>query len=558
MLQKAEKYITEVTTGRAVVGKWVRLAVARHLSDLKKSRRKAYAYRFDPHEAARAIEFFELQRFAENELSDQPFVLLPWQAFLLAMAYGWRRKSDGHRRFVKVVIKVARGNGKTELLAGIGNLALLFEPERDPQIFWIATKKDQARIGWGRQKKMVERLRRDHPEIAAVVDTAAHSIYETSGMGSVKYLGRDSKTEDGFSPYYALADEMHAWQTNDLMNVMESGMVKRRRPMTWIITTEGYNRDGPWDELEEQCQAMLADIAPQDELLALLYDLDEGDDWHDPIMWKKANPSLGESVQVETFATRYRQALSQGLTTETDFKVKNLNIKVRSGHGWIRDEHWLACPDKIDMESLKGRICYGGVDLSSTFDFSSLCLLFPDEAGAHTLLWWNWLPEETFQKRARKFPAFYEWERKGWINVVPGNYIDYEYIRHVVTTACQDYQVQVIGCDPANAWQLIGNLQNDGVPIEKYAMSWSNISEPCKQVERLFAGSQINHGSNPVARWMFQNVHIRKDANANVRPDKGRSKESIDGVIAAIIALGQYLTNKTINAYSPDLDIIAL
>lgn len=562
MPARAEKYISDVSSGRLQVPRYVRLAVKRHIDDLKKSRSKNFPYRFDRKEAERIIEFFEVQRFAENEKSDQPFILLPWQSFILYSAYGWRRKSDGHRRFVKCVIEVPRGNGKTELLAGIGNVALLVEDERDPQIFWAATKKAQARLGWQRQKTMIERLRRDYSEIATMCATSAHAIYEINGMGSVKYMGRDSKTEDGFSPFYALIDEYHAWRDNERMNVLESGMVKRARPMTWIITTEGYDRDGPWDELEGYCKSMLDGVIPQDELFALLYQPDPEDNWEEPKTWAKVNPSLGESVHVEQFETRYRQAKAQGLTTEIDFKVKNLNIKVRGGMGWVKDEHWQQCPGKIDMEAIRGKTCYGGMDLSSTSDFSSLCLLFPDEENGHQFLWWNWLPEERFLQRAHKFPVFLDWERDGYISVVPGNVIDYEYIRNVVNDACKDFNVKVVGCDPANAWQLIGNLQHDGVNIEQYSMSWRNVSEPAKQFARLISSGSMNHGSNPVARWMVQNVKIKTDANGNIRPHKGESagnknEACIDGIVAAIIAMGEYLTLKD-QQFDPDKAIIVL
>lgn len=549
MPKRAEQYIKDVLSGKKPAPKYVRAAVKRHVEDLEKSKKKNFEYTFSRQEAERAIQFIELNRFAENEKSDQPFVLLPWQAFIVFCAYGWRRKSDGKRRFVKAVIAVPRGNGKTELLAAIGNYALLAENERDPQIFWAATKKAQARLGWQRQKTMVERLRRDFPEVSAMCNTSAHAIYEINGMGSVKYMGRDSKTEDGFSPFYALIDEYHAWKDNERMNVLESGMVKRARPMTWIITTEGYERDMPWDELDGYCKHMLDGVVPQDELFAILFQPDKEDDWEDPKTWVKVNPSLGESVHFDQFETRYRQAKAQGLTTEIDFKIKNLNIKVRGGMGWVKDEHWQACGGPIDLEELKGKTCYGGIDLSSTFDFSSLCLMFPDEVNGDKYLWWNWLPEERFLQRAHKFPVFLDWERDGYISVVPGNAIDYEYIRNVVNDACKDFNVKVIGCDPANAWQLIGNLQSDGVNIEQYPMSWMKVSEPSKQFARKIASGEMHHGDNPVARWMIQNVKIKTDANGNLRPHKGdstgnKNEACIDGIIAAIIAYGEYLTAK--------------
>lgn len=556
MKHAPKRYISNVSKTPKQHPKYVRLAVERHLNDLKLSKKKDYPYTFDESEAERAIQFIELNRFAENEKSGELFELLPWQAFVIYVTYGWRRKSDGYRRFVKCVIEVPRGNGKTELLAAIGNYGILGENEKDPQIFWAATKKSQARLGWQRQKTMVERLRDEYIEIAEMVDTRAHRIYEKNGVGYVAYMGRDSRTEDGFSPYYALLDELHAWRDAGLMNVLASGMVKRRRPMTWIITTEGYERDGPWDEMEANCKMMLEGIIPQDELFAILFQPDDGDDWEDPMVWRKVNPSIGYSLHIETFETRYRQAKAEGIQTETDFKVKNLNFKVRGGAGWIQDEFWQQCSGGIDASALSGRMCFGGVDLSSTSDFSSLCLMFPDhDGGPHKFLWWYWLPEVRFQQRARKFPIFYEWEMQGYISVVPGNVIDYEYIRQVVNEACKDYNVQVIGCDPANAWQLIGNLQGDGVNIEQYSMSWMNVSEPSKQFARMLAKAEMAHGDNPVTRWMLQNVIVKTDANGNIRPHKGASSGNknegcIDGIIAAIIATGEYLTNKEIVPYS--------
>lgn len=551
-MKRAEQFIQKAINAPESVPKYVRLAIERHLNDLGN---KDWGYYFSKEHASQAIDFIELNRYAEGELTGQPFVLLTWQAFIIYVTYGWRRKDNNGRRFVKAVIQVPRGNGKTELLSTIGNYGLLAEEERDPQIFWAATKKKQARIGFDRQKTMIERLRSEHNEVAEMVATSVHRIYERAGMGYVSYMGRDSNTEDGFSPYYALLDEMHAWKDNGIMHVLESGMVKRRNPMTWVITTEGYERDGPWDDLEKNCKLMLEGVIPQEGLFAVLFQPDESDDWTSEETWLKVNPSLGQSVQVESFRNRFNEAKAQGGQSETDFKVKNLNYKVRGGAGWIKDAHWQACGGAIDADSLNGRMCYGGVDLSSTMDFSSLCLMFPEQDGQHKFLWWFWLPEERFYQRARKFPVFHEWREKGYISVVPGNVIDYEYIRNVVKDACEDFEVSVIGCDPANAWQLIGNLQGDGVNIEQYAMTWMNMSEPTKQFERFIANSEIMHGDNPVARWMIHNVVIKTDANGNVRPHKGASAGNknegcIDGIIAAIIATGQYLTHKETETYS--------
>jgi phage terminase large subunit-like protein len=223
---------------------------------------------------------------------------MPWQAAILYLAYGWRRKKDHKRRFVKVYIKVARGNAKTEFLAGVGNIGFFFESEKDPQIYWVATKKAQAAIGFGRQKTMAQRLRRDYVEVAEMCDTSVARIYETKGVGYVTYLGKDSKTEDGFSPLYGLIDEYHAHPNDDMIHVIESGMVKRESPMTWIITTAGNNPQCPCAEFEKRAKQMLQGDMLNEQLLAFIYDLDEGDDWQDQNVWAKANPAMGVSINL--------------------------------------------------------------------------------------------------------------------------------------------------------------------------------------------------------------------------------------------------------------------
>lgn len=284
MPKRAETYIQQVRDDKIIVGKTIKQAIQRHLNDLKASKKKDYPYFFSPTHAQMAIEAFELQRLAFGEHTDEPFVLMPWQATILYMAYGWRRKSDHCRRFLKVYIKVARGNAKTEFLAGVGNIGFFFESAKDPQIYWVATKKDQAKIGFGRQKTMAERLRRDYVEIAEMCDTSVARIYETKGVGYVTYLGKDSKTEDGFSPLYGLIDEYHAHPNDDMIHVIESGMVKRASPMTWIITTAGTNPNSPCAEFEKRAKQMLAGDMKNDQLLAFIYDLDEGDNWQDPAL----------------------------------------------------------------------------------------------------------------------------------------------------------------------------------------------------------------------------------------------------------------------------------
>lgn len=572
MPKRAETYIQQVREGKVIVGKWIKLAIERHLSDLKKAKKKEFPFFFSPTHAQSAIEAFELQRLAFGEHSDKPFVLMDWQAAILYMAYGWRRKSDHRRRFVKVYIKVARGNAKTEFLAGVGNIGFFFESERDPQIYWVATKKDQAKIGFGRQKTMAERLRRDYPEIAEMCDTSVGRIYETHGVGYVTYLGKDSKTEDGFSPLYGLIDEYHAHPNDDMIHVIESGMVKRASPMTWIITTAGTNPNSPCAEFEKRAKQMLQGDMKNDQLLAFIYDLDENDNWQDPAVWPKPNPSLGISVHLPALVSEYEKALTEGVQKENNFKCKNLNIWVASRAAWISDEKFRAGSKHFDPALLDGRLCFGGLDLSKNRDITALALFFPGqtEKDKHHVLFKFWCPEDNAKERTRLDGIPYtQWGRDGWMTLTDGDTIDTDYILSEILDCRTKYKFHSCAYDRWRAMELVKDLGEEIGEVshtetkafmEPFTQTAGHFSAPLTQMEQFILRKQINHGRNPVIEWMNRNVVLYTDTNGNIKIDKAKSKEKVDGMVALAMAIGQWMTYKHQyqDAYSPEIDIIAI
>lgn len=571
MPKRAETYMKQVQEGSSIVGKWIKKAVQRHHSDLKAAKRRDFPYFFSHTHAAQAIEAFELQRLAFGQHTDEPFVLMPWQAWILYMAYGWRKKSDKTRRFVKVYIKVARGNAKTEFLAGVGNIGFFFESEKDPQIYWVATKKDQAKIGFGRQKTMAQRLRRDFVEIAEMCDTSVARIYETKGVGYVSYLGKDSKTEDGFSPLYGLIDEYHAHPNDDMIHVIESGMIKRRSPMTWIITTAGNNPNCPCAEFEKRCKQMLDGDVKNDQLLAVIYDLDDGDDWQDSACWQKANPSLGVSVNIDSLKSEYQKAQTEGVQKENNFKTKNLNVWVHSRQAWISDEKFRAGSKPFDSSTLDGRLCFGGLDLSKNRDITALALFFPrqsDKAKHHVLMRF-WCPEENARERNRLDGIPYlQWARDGWLTLTPGDIIDTEYIEAEILSCLDQYKFHSCAYDRWRATELVkdilektGSATTDtGAFMEGFTQTAGHFVAPLTELEKMVMRKQINHGRNPVLEWMNRNVVIFSDTNGNFKIDKAKSSEKVDGMVALGMAIGQWMTykHKFTEAYSPDSDIIVL
>lgn len=572
MPKRAEKYIKDVQDGKIIVGKWIQLAIKRHLNDLKKAKKRSFPYFFSPTHARQAIEAFELQRLAFGQHTDEPFILMSWQCCILYMAYGWRRKSDHRRRFVKVYIKVARGNAKTEFLAGIGNIGFFFESEKDPQIYWVATKKDQAKIGFGRQKTMAQRLRRDYVEIAEMCDTSVGRIYETNGVGYVTYLGKDSKTEDGFSPLYGLIDEYHAHPNDDMIHVIESGMIKRISPMTWIITTAGNNPVCPCAEFEKRAKQMLQGDMVNEQLLAFCYDLDENDNWQDQANWPKANPGLGITVHRQSLIAEYEKALTEGVQKENNFKTKNLNIWVSSRQAWISDEKFRATGRTFDPAILEGQLCFGGLDLSKNRDITALALFFPGktEKDRHHVLFKFWCPEDNAKERNRLDGIPYlQWAHDGWMTLTDGDIIDTDYIKTEILDARLKYKFHSCAYDRWRATELVKDLLDEIGEIsatetkqflEPFTQTAGHFSAPLSQMEKMILRRQLNHGRNPVIEWMNRNVVIFSDSNGNIKIDKAKSKEKVDGMVALAMAIGQWMTYKHQyqDAYSPDLDIIVL
>jgi len=571
MANKAEMYMEQVMNGEAIVGRWIKLAIQRHLRDLKKSRRKNFPYFFSEEKAESAVEAFELQRLALGEKSGQPFELMAWQAWVLHLAYGWRRKSDGLRRYTKVFIKVARGNAKTEFLAGVGNLGFFFEGEQDPQIYWVATKKDQAKIGFLRQKAMVKFLCQDFHEIAEMCGLSVSRIYELGGMGYVTFLGKDSKTEDGFSPFYGLVDEYHAHPNDSMVHVLESGMVKRRRPMTWIITTAGVNPNSPCAEFERRAKQTLNGQLLNEELLAIIYDLDESDDWKDEANWVKANPSIGVSVHLESLRSEFQKALNEGVQKENNFKTKNLNLWVRSATPWISHDKFKACGKPFDASFLDGKLCFGGLDLSKNRDITALALFFPnaDDTGRHYVLFKFWCPEDNAIERERVDAIPYmQWARDGWLTLTPGDIIDTDYIKKELLQCRETYNFHSCAYDRWRATELVKDVIEivGEVPtqtkafMEGFTQTAGHYAAPLAELEKMVLLKTLRHGGNPVIEWMNSNVIIKLDASGNVRLDKAASKEKVDGMVALAMAIAQWMTykNAITEAYSPNSDVVVL
>lgn len=560
MIQRAKDYINGVLSGEIVTGKWIKLAMQRHVDDLKRQRTESFPYFFDEDEAARVLQLYKLFRFSKGPVAGQPFDLLPWFAALVYLAYGWRKLPAG-RRFTKVYCKVARGNAKTANLVTIGTIGFLFEGVSDPEIYWIAMNQDQAKIGWNRHREMLRMMADEFPEIDAEINIpkgrTSSQISKKRGLSWIAYYGQETKGRDGLSPYYALCDEYHEWEHNLVMDRVESGMIKVTDPMTWIITTAGYNPEGPNSRFLKACKNILMGIVDSPETLPFIYELDEGDDWQDRSLWIKPNPSLGTSaLSIEGLEREYKKiAIQDG--KERDFKVKNLNIEMSSQAGWIPDDIWMKGADAVDNEALRGRECWGGLDLANTNDFNAFVLFFPPlyEGDKAYIIPMFWTPEESIGKFHQKRPFVRRWVEEGYLKASAGNVTDYDQIHDNIAEAAQPFNVVGIGYDTALSSYLTPRLMASGFRMEPYPQSPLWLTPPAKQVELLcnykkkegeavLWENALKHGGNPVMRWMMANVTIKITDAGNSIPTRGKSADKIDGVAAMLDAIGLWLKDR--------------
>jgi phage terminase large subunit-like protein len=609
----AQRFIDDVTTGALLSCEHVKLAVRRQLADLERG--EEFPYYFDEAAALRALRVFGILRHTKGKWARQPFELQPWQAFVLWVVYGWRRKDTGKRRFRKAYLELARKGGKTEFMAGNGILGGFFDGEFGAEVYFVATKRDQARIGFNAAQMMARQLAVDSPKFRSRVEVRQHVIFAPGDKSKIEALSSDENSLDGSSPSVSITDEYHQHKTDLVLGAMETGMGAREQPISWVITTAGFNKEYPCYALRKTCISILRGIVEDDSTFCVIFTLDEEDDPHDENVWIKANPNIGNTPSWEYMRAEYVSARNRGGSRWVHFLTKNLNIWTDSAATWIKDEDWQAAGTDFDPAELRGRVCFGGLDLASTRDLCALTLLFPPVNEGETTckcLFFFWCPEDNARERTQNDGVNYlNWAKEGFIDLTPGNVTDYGYLKHrIVAELLQEYQIHTIAYDRYNASQLVIdiNAEVDGperdstfmqpfgqgfvsmnaptVALELMILEWTREKSEAKHADlmaelenkpegvpasiaaytareahntrELVKSLKVDHGGNPVMRWMASNVAIRMDPAGNIKIDKSKSSEKVDGMVSLVMALGQYMTYKHHFEASKGADIIVL
>lgn len=529
-----KKYIEDVLSGKILTGEYVKLAARRHISDLKRIGLDDFPYYMDEKEGKRWIDLAAKCNHYRGTFARRPIVLEPWQQFYFMMQFGWRKQGGG-RRFRNSYLEIGRKNGKTTMCAVKAIAHILLDKEAGAQVYFAATKEDQARIGFGDVSEIIKVT----PGLSDKFKIFTKSV--TSGNSFIKPLGSDSNTQDGTDPSFGIIDEYHAHPDSGMLNVLRTGMGMRKSPMIDIITTAGFNRQLPcYTETRNASVKILEGILQDDTQFALIYTLDTEDDWQDQSRWIKSNPNM-IAQEPGYLDSMYRLAKNEGGSMEIEFKTKNLNIWTDTQTTWIADDKWMQCNlGQIKIEP--GTECFAGLDLASTKDICALVLLFTSSNGTQQIMPVFFIPEISVTERVKKDGVNYDrWVKEGFIIKTPGNVTDYDFIRAKINELNELYPIKRLAYDRWNSSQLIINLTADGVECFPFGQGFASMSSPTKELEKLITGQQINHGGNPVLRWMNSNIMLMTDPAGNIKINKAKSTEKVDGMVALVMALGNYI-----------------
>lgn len=547
---KVQKYIKGVLDGTIPTGEYVRFAVERHVNDLKRAGKKGFKkYRFDEAAGLRACHFFEeYLKHSKGEWAGKQFILSPWQAFIIWCLFGW--KKGKYRRFKISYVEVARKNGKSTLAAGIGNLLTFADGEPMAEVYSAATKRDQAKIVHSEAKEQV----RKSPDLKRFAEIWRNNINVPLTGSKFEPLGADFNTMDGLNPSGAIIDELHKHKNRGVWDVLITALGSRRQPLIFVITTSGFDENTICYEQHDHARQILEGVITDERFFAFVASLDipddkdseEGDDWTDENCWIKANPNLGVSIKKEYLREQRDTALVQP-ASQNAFLRLHCDIWTEQDVRAIDIKKWNACIEKIEIKKLLGRACYGGLDLASSVDLAAFVLCFPpqDEKELTKFLPFFWIPKANITRRVERDRVPYDvWTRQGYITATEGDVIDYKFIKKKVKSLGELFDIKEIAYDRWGATQLSQDFIDEGFEVIPFGQGFASMAGPTKEFLKLIAESKIVHGGNPVLRWMARNMRVKQDEAGNMKPDKGKSREKIDGMVAAIMALDRAIRNE--------------
>ncbi len=510
---------------------------------------------FDVGAVVKVVRALRALRHTKGKWAGRPFEPEPWQiVWIIAPIWGWKRP-DGQRIIRTVWIEIPRKNGKSTLASGLALVLLCADGEAGAEVYAAAGSTNQARIVFDEAKKMANAS----PFLKGKL-RPLRSVIEVPRTGSYfRVLSRMADAAHGLNVHGAVVDEVHVHKSRDLIDAIETGTGAREQPLVIFITTADEGApETIYAEKHERAVQLSRRLIDDPATYGVIWAATEDEDPYSEDTWRHANPGYGVTVRPDWI----REEAEKARTTPTYFATFArliLNRRVRVQKRWLPLAAWDATAGLLKAEELEGRECYAGLDLSSTTDITALVLLFTFE-DHYRVLPFFWVPEDTVLKRTKEEHLPYEtWVREGWIQTTPGNVIDYAAIRAKITGVATDdegnrvhlpcladrYQIRELGYDPWNAMQVVLQLQEDGLTCVEVRQGYASMSAPSKQLIAWVLGKKLRHGGNPVLRWMADNLVMRTDPAGNIKPDKEKSTEKIDGMVALIEAVDRAVRHES-------------
>lgn len=490
---------------------------------------------FDKDEAERASDFFPLF-LTHVKGQSGPFELQQWQIDMVQAIFGWKAKGTNLRRYRQVYCEVPRKNGKTTLAAGILLYMLLVDREPGAEVYSAATTRSQAGLVYEIAAKMVT----NNPELAKRCKRLDSKKRLVTDDGYFQACSSEAGAIHGTNPHLCVFDELHEQKSRDLWEAFQTGFGARSQPLFFSITTAGFDRSSLCYEQHQYARAVRDNPEMNERFLPVLYCADPEDDWTDEETWAKANPCLDVSLKRDFLRGECGKA-QELPALENGFRRLHLNQWTEQASRVIPMAKWDDCEQEYTPGSLKGRQCYAGLDLSSTRDVTAFVLVFPEDDGCKVLPWF-WIPEENVSQRAGQDQRLIRnFAEQGHVETTDGNEVDVLYLADRIYEICQDYDVRHIGFDPWNAAGVTQLLKEHGIQdhvLLKMPQTFSTYNEPFKKLLSWLGNGKFQHDGNKVLRWMAANVAHKEDPSGNMRPDKGKSAEKIDGICATLMGMG--------------------
>ncbi len=501
---------------------------------------------FDERKAQRVVRFIEALRHTKGEFHGQPFHLLPWQEKIIQDVFGTVRDDDPTmRQYTTAYIEIPKKNGKSELGAAIALNMLINDDEWKAEVYSCASDRQQAAIVFDVAVDMV----RQSPALmkrVKIIPSTRRMIYQPTGS-IYQVLSSEVATKHGLNVSACIFDELHTQPTRALYDVMTQGSGDaRRQPLWFLLTTAGTDRNSICWEVHQKALDILEGRKIDPRFYPVLFGLPDDADWTSEENWYRANPSLDHTITIDKVRDAFHKA-QETPADENQFRQLRLNQWVKQSVRWMPMDKWDECGGVVDPYALEGRACYAGLDLSSTSDLTALVLVFPptSEDEPYIALPFFWLPEETLSLRVRRDHVPYDqWAKRGFIQTTEGNVVHYGFIERFICELGERYNIREIAHDRWNATMMVQTLEDDGFTMVPFGQGFKDMSPPTKELMRIVLEHKLCHGGHPVLRWNMDNAYVRTDPAGNLKLDKEKSTEKVDGAVALVMALDRAMKNQ--------------